>query len=76
MLRLMESLVAEIRNRPEPYATGTVASVDTATTPATVTVDWNGAVVEARCPRGLTPVVGQAVLMARFGSQLLILHTY
>ncbi len=76
LLRLINSLITEIRNRPEPYAAGTVATVDAATTPPTVTVNWNGATVEAACPRNLTPAVGQAVLLARFGSQLLILNTY
>jgi hypothetical protein len=62
---------------PPAFARGVVATV-AAGTPPTVTVDWNGAVVPAVWPKSLayTPVVGDVVLIARFGPQLLILHAY
>lgn len=77
--RLVDSLLSATATA-SPFAIGTIATVDTGTTPATVTVDWNGSIVPAQFPRGLSsPTVGHTVLMARTGrdgSQLLILHTY
>lgn len=73
----VDNILAAIANIPLPFAVGSIATVNTGTTPATVTVHWRGATVPAKFPRGLTaPTVGHTVLMARVGPQLLIVHTY
>ena len=76
MDRFVANMLAVSKQSPA-YAVGKIASV-TAGTPPTVTVDWAGSVVPARYPKdsSYTPVVGDVVLMARFGPQLLILRVY
>ena len=73
--RFVDNLLDAART-PPAYAVARIASV--AGTPPTVTVDWNGSVVPASWPKdsSYTPVVGDVVLMARFGPQLLILRAY
>lgn len=78
MLQLLQSLLDEIRSRPSPYARGKVSAVS-AGPPYTVSVDWNGTTLTGLgWPKdsSYTPVVGDVVLMARFGPQLLILRAY
>lgn len=74
--KYVDRILAAVRDQPSPWAVGTVATVSNATTPPTVTVNWNGATVPARCSRQVTPVVGHTALMARVGPQLLIVATY
>lgn len=74
--RLVDDVMAAAAGEA-PFGVGTVETV-TAGTPPTVTVTYKGAVVSARWPKdsSYTPQVGDVVLMARFGSQRLILRAY
>lgn len=81
-MRPLDEFIENIRatastTGPPAFARGQVTAV-VAGSPPTVTVDWNGAEVQARWPKSLTytPVVNDVVVMARFGAQLLILHAY
>lgn len=73
----VDNILTAVGDQPSMWAVGTIATVNAATTPATVTVNWRGATVPAKFPRGLAaPTVGHTALMARVGPQLLIVHTY
>lgn len=78
MLRLLESLLTEVRNQPATYAVGKVTAY-TAGPPKTISVTWDGSTIpDLPWPKdsSYTPVVGDVVLMARFGAQLLPLRIY
>ena len=77
----VDSVLSAAGDQPAPFRVGTIATVNGATTPATVTVNWNGGTYAAKFPRGLAaPTVGHKVLMVLNGSEttseLLIVHTY
>jgi hypothetical protein len=79
--RFVDNVLSAVAAIPYPFAVGTIDTVDTGTTPATVTVTWNGGTYPAKFPRGLSsPTVGHKALMVKNGqgeaSELLIVHTY